>query len=148
MTNVLEEPGVEDLAGGGWSALADLDKRIAAPPVPQEDEYRRMGQVALKVFSTDEGQQVLEWLLSQTFRRSSVPNLDLDGILVEPAKLASVVLWGEAQKAIVLRLVALIEAGKGATGSRVNIRRKRNEIETVAPRKPVPARAGRRRGRK
>lgn len=131
MINALEEPQAEDLAGG-WEGLDALDKRLSKPAEPEPDEYRRMAQVALTVFSTDEGRQVLDWMLAQTVRRASVPNFDLEGLLVDPKQLVAYVLWAEAQKAFVLRLVALIEAGKGGRNTRApTIRRSRDEKKTV-----------------
>lgn len=120
----IDEPRADDVAGGGWAGLDALDKKLANVP-PQESEFQRLAGVALALFSSDEGRQVLEWLISQTLRRASVPDIGAENILMKPEMLSTYVLWNEAQKALVLRLMGLIEAGKRSTKPRATITRAR-----------------------
>lgn len=123
MTDDFNEPRPEHIAGSGWAGLDELNQKFSSAPAPQEDELARLGGLALSVFSTDEGAQLLDWMLSQTMRRSSVPDVGVEQILMKPEALASFVLWNEAQKAFVLRLVALMEAGKRSTKKQRRVKR-------------------------
>lgn len=107
-----EEPRAEDVGGGGWAGLEALDEKLTSAPKQQPDERRRIGEIALRVFSTDEGRQLLDWMLSQTVRVSSVPDIGAEHMLMRPDMLSTYVLWNEAQKSFVLRLTMLMEAAK------------------------------------
>jgi hypothetical protein len=66
----------------------------------------------LRVAMTDDGQALLEWLMDRTIHIASVPHVGAERLLIDPAKLASVVLWNEARKALVLELVQEIERAR------------------------------------
>lgn len=112
MSDDIEEPRATDLVGEGWAGLDALDKKFANVPKNAPSDVERLGGLALKVFSTDEGREVLEWLISSTLRRASVPDIGAELMLMKTDELASYVLWNEAQKGLVLRLIGLMEAGK------------------------------------
>jgi hypothetical protein len=112
MSDEIEEPRAVDLVGEGWEGLDALDKKLANAPKASPSEIERLGGLALKVFSADEGHQVLEWMITSTLRRSSVPDIGAECMLMKPEDLASYVLWNEAQKSFVLRVIGLMEAGK------------------------------------
>lgn len=112
MSDDIEEPRAIDVVGEGWAGLDALDKKFANAAKTTPSERARLGGLALKALSTDEGREVLEWLIASTLRRASVPDIGAELMLIKPEELASYVLWNEAQKALVLRLIGLMEAGK------------------------------------
>jgi hypothetical protein len=112
MSDEVEEPRAGDLVGEGWAGLDALDKKFANAPKLEPSEFERLAGVAQSLFSSDQGRQVLEWMISSTLRRASVPDIGAELMLMKPEDLASYVMWNEAQKAFVLRLIGLMEAGK------------------------------------
>lgn len=105
-----DEPRADDVAGGGWAGLEALDGRLRSAPSPVDDERRRMGELMLRVFGSPEGREVMGFMLDQTVRVASVPNIGAEAMLMRPDMLATYVLWNEAQKAFVLRLRMMMEA--------------------------------------
>lgn len=112
MSDDVEEPRAIDVGGEGWASLDALDKKFANAPKATPSEQERLGSLALKALSTDAGREILEWLIASTLRRASVPDIGAELMLVKPEDLAAYVLWNEAQKALVLRLIGLMETGK------------------------------------
>lgn len=106
------EPLVEHVSGLGWAGLEGLDGKLKSAPSSNDTERRRAAELILRVFSSEEGREVLDWMLSQTVRVASVPNIGAENMLMRPDMLATYVLWNEAQKAFVLRMISMMELAK------------------------------------
>lgn len=109
------QPGLEhlDAMAPGWAGLAALTERMSTPALVKRDQPRDDLLAAVNQFERSSfGQTVLEWMLDRTVRVASVPHVGAERLLQSPAELASLVIWNEARKALVLEFLTLINEAK------------------------------------
>ena len=106
----MKEPSLENAKklAKGWVGLDDIEKKFGVDMAIIQQRSRSASALAKVVFSTPEGEELLEYLMDRTVRRSPVPNLADNPIMVTFEQLAPVVTFCKGQSSIVQHILELI----------------------------------------
>lgn len=102
---------------GGWKGLEGLDEQMADEAKAAGGKRRQLAEAMARIAGTPDGEMLLEHLLDVTVRRSSVPQAFASG--EQPLtfeQLAPRIVWREAQNALAISLITLVDEGLRSTG--------------------------------
>ncbi|MGL4397634.1 MAG: hypothetical protein ACRCS9_13925 [Hyphomicrobium sp.] len=96
----------------GWGFFNDLDKRQASEAATHDDARRRAGQILLQAFTTEAGALALDLLQREIVDKPSLPDIGAEMMLYQPETFTMYVAWNEAQKALVRKILKLMDEAK------------------------------------
>jgi hypothetical protein len=113
----MNEPTIDSLiSGDGWGGLENIDKRLADHAKEARRKDDALAEQFRIVFTSPEGQRVLEHLVDITLRRSSIPVAVVAEQPLSFADMAPFVTFREGQNAIVGHILKMMKSSTKVDG--------------------------------